>query len=174
MKGFKRLSYFVTIEGTTYTVNLDDRENQVEVDVDSRKLLIDMTCLNEGHTYSLLINNRSYTAVASVQGENREVSINGVSSIVDVEEEEQARLRSQVKSRNRSGGEQIKAPMPGRIVAVHAAVGDVVEAGKSVVVIEAMKMENELRTHSGGTIKEIRVREEETVNKNDILVLIQE
>lgn len=173
MKGFKELSYLVTIEDTTFTVNLDDRESQVEMDIEGRKMIIDMTRLDGVDSFSLLINNRSYTAIATMQGEHFEVSINGVSSIVNVEEEEQARLRSRVKSRSRTGNGQIKAPMPGRVVAVHAAVGDVVEPGQSVVVIEAMKMENELRTDSGGIVKEIRVREEETVDKNDVLMLIQ-
>ena len=166
------MSYLVTIQGTTYTVSLDDRESRVDLSVDGRSLEIDMVSLHGDHAYSLLINGRSYTAVASTQGERREVTVNGVSSTVDVEDEELARLRGQVKSRRREGGEQIKAPMPGRIVAVRAGVGDTVEAGQGVVVIEAMKMENELRAHAGGTVKEIRVHEGDTVDKNAVLVVI--
>ena len=166
------MSYLVTIQGTTYKVSLDDRESQIDLSVDGRSLKIDMASLQGDHSYSLLINGRSYTAVAAIQGERCEVTVNGISSTVDVEDEELARLRGQVKSRRREGGEQIKAPMPGRIVAVHAAVGDTVEAGQGVVVIEAMKMENELRAHAGGTVKEIRTREGDTVDKNAVLVVI--
>ncbi len=166
------MGYLVTIQGTTYTVSLDDGEGRVVLSVDGRSLEIDMAALHGEHAYSLLVNGRSYTAVAAAQGEHREVKVNGVSSEVAVEDEELARLRGQVKSRRRAGGEQIKAPMPGRIVSISAAVGDTVETGQGVVVIEAMKMENELRAHASGIVKDIRVGEGDTVDKNDVLVVI--
>lgn len=166
------LSYLVTIQGTTYTVSLDDREGRIALRIDGRPLEIDMASIQGDQFYSLLIDGRSYTAVTAPQGEQREVKVNGVSSVVAVEDEQLARLRGQVKSRRRAGGEQIKAPMPGRIVSVSAAVGDTVETGQGVVVIEAMKMENELHAHTGGTVKEIRVGEGDTVDKNAVLVVI--
>lgn len=168
------MSYLVTIQGTTYTVSLDDREGQVVLSVDGRPLEIDVASLHGDHAYSLIIDGRSYNAVAATQGEQREVTVNGVSSPVAVEDEELARLRSQVKPRRRVGGDQIRAPMPGRIVSVSVAVGDKVESGQGVVVIEAMKMENELRAHASGTVKEIRVDEGDTVDKNAVLVVIGE
>ena len=166
------MSYLVTIQGTTYTVSLDDREDQVALRVDGRQLEIDMASIQGDHSYSLLIDGRSYTAVTATQGEQREVTVNGVSSAVAVEDEQLARLRGQVKSRRRAGGEQIKAPMPGRVVSISAAVGDAVESGQGVVVIEAMKMENELRAQSSGQVKEIRVGEGDTVDRNAVLVVI--
>lgn len=166
------MSYLVTIQGTTYTVSLDDREDRVALRVDGRTLEIDMASLQGDHSYSLLIEGRSYTAVAASRGEQREVKVNSVSSLVTVEDEQLARLRGQVKSRRRTGSEQVKAPMPGRIVCVSVAVGDSVESGQGVVVIEAMKMENELHAHAGGTVKDIRVGEGDTVDKNDVLVVI--
>ena len=166
------LSYLVTIQGTTYTVSLEDRESQVALRIDGRSLEIDVASLHGDHAYSLLIDGKSYMAVAANQGEHREVTVNGVSSAVTVEDEELARLRSQVKPRRRVGGDQIKAPMPGRIVSVSVTVGDKVETGRGVVVIEAMKMENELRAHAGGTVREIRVSEGDTVDKNAVLVVI--
>ena len=172
-KGTK-LSYLVTIQGTTYTVSLEDRESQVALRIDGRSLEIDMASIQGDQLYSLLIEGRSYTAVAATWGEHREVTVNGVSSAVTVEDEELARLRSQVKPRRRVGGDQIKAPMPGRIVSVSVTVGDKVETGQGVVVIEAMKMENELRAHAGGTVREIRVSEGDTVDKNAVLVVIGE
>ena len=168
------LSYLVTIQGTTYTVSLEDRESQVALRIDGRSLEIDVASLHGDHAYSLLIDGKSYMAVAANQGEHREVTVNGVSSAVTVEDEELARLRSQVKPRRRVGGDQIKAPMPGRIVSVSVTVGDKVETGQGVVVIEAMKMENELRAHAGGTVREIRVSAGDTVDKNAVLVVIGE
>lgn len=166
------MSYLVTIQGTTYTVSLDDRDGRVALRIDGRPVEIDMASIHGDQFYSLLVDGRSYTAVAATQGEQREVKVNGVSSEVAVEDEQLARLRGQVKSRRRTGGAQIKAPMPGRIVSVSAAVGDSVQSGQGVVVIEAMKMENELRAQSSGLVKEIRVGEGDTVDKNAVLVVI--
>ena len=166
------LSYLVTIEGTTYAVSLDDREGRVALRIDGQPVEIDMASIQGDQLYSLLIEGRSYTAVAATWGEQREVRVNGVSSVVTVEDEQLARLRGQVKTRRHAGGEQVKAPMPGRIVSISVAVGDKVETGQGVVVIEAMKMENELRAHTGGSVKEIRAGEGDTVDRNDVLVVI--
>jgi biotin carboxyl carrier protein len=67
----------------------------------------------------------------------------------------------------------IKAPMPGRVVRVLVAVGDRVTARQGVVVIEAMKMENELRTPRDGTIEEIKVAPGATVESGAVLVVIR-
>ena len=166
------MSYLVTIQGTTYSVSLDDREGRVALQIDGRTIDIDMASIQGDQRYSLLIEGRSYTAVAATWDEQSEVRINGVPSVVTVEDEQLARLRGQVKSRRRAGGEQIKAPMPGRVVSVSVTVGDTVESGQGVAVIEAMKMENELRALAGGAVKEIRVGEGDTVDRNDVLVVI--
>jgi pyruvate carboxylase subunit B len=69
-----------------------------------------------------------------------------------------------------SGPRPLVAPMPGLIVRVHVQVGDVVEAGQGLVVMEAMKMENELRTMSGGTVKAILAVPGTAVEKGAIIV----
>jgi biotin carboxyl carrier protein len=66
----------------------------------------------------------------------------------------------------------IKAPMPGRVVRVLVAAGDRVKARQGVVVVEAMKMENELRAPTDGTVKEIRVAAGAAVESGAILVVI--
>ena len=73
----------------------------------------------------------------------------------------------------RSGPVRIVAPMPGKIVRVLVQVGDRVQARQPVVVIEAMKMENELRADRDGTVAEIQAREGTTVESGAALVVIQ-
>jgi acetyl/propionyl-CoA carboxylase alpha subunit len=72
-----------------------------------------------------------------------------------------------------SGPAPIKAPMPGLIVRVNVKVGDVVEAGQGVVVMEAMKMENELRATAAGTVKSIEVAAGAAVEKGTLLVALE-
>ena len=71
-----------------------------------------------------------------------------------------------------AGNGTITAPMQGTIVKVTVAVGDTVEVGQSVLVLEAMKMENHINAEQGGTVKEIRVNGGDTVSAGDVLVVV--
>ncbi len=72
-----------------------------------------------------------------------------------------------------SGPAPIVAPMPGLVVRVHVAVGDVVAAGDPLVVIEAMKMENELRATAAGTVRSVEVVPGTAVEKGALLVALE-
>lgn len=72
-----------------------------------------------------------------------------------------------------SGPAPVMAPMPGLIVRVNVSAGDVVEAGQGVIVMEAMKMENELRTTSAGTVKSVEVVPGTAVEKGTLLVALE-
>ena len=72
-----------------------------------------------------------------------------------------------------AGPAPVLAPMPGLIVRVNVSVGDVVEAGHGVIVMEAMKMENELRTTSPGTVKSVEVAPGTAVEKGSLLVVLE-
>lgn len=71
------------------------------------------------------------------------------------------------------GRAEIRTAMPGKVVRVVAAVGDEVEKGDGIIVVEAMKMQNELRSPKAGTVREIRFDEGTTVNSGDILAIIE-
>jgi pyruvate carboxylase subunit B len=168
------LKYLANVGENTYHISLDDQDTRIDLNINGEPLQIDLVPINGDHTYSLLINGRSYVATMMDVDESCQVMIDGRVYAVDVAEEELARLRSQVKRKHHAGGEQIKAPMPGRIIDIEVAVGDPVESGQGVAIIEAMKMENELRALTGGVVKEIRTRVGDAVNKNDILVVLEE
>ena len=72
-----------------------------------------------------------------------------------------------------AGGQVLKAPMPGKVVLVEVEVGQVVAAGDGLIVLEAMKMENEFRAAAPGTVVEIRVEAGQAVNPGDVLVVIE-
>ena len=71
-----------------------------------------------------------------------------------------------------ASGTQVKAPMPGSILAVKASVGQAVKAGDVLVILEAMKMENDITAPCDGTVKEIVVAKGTTVNTDDVLVVM--
>ncbi|MBI5168045.1 MAG: biotin/lipoyl-binding protein, partial [Candidatus Eisenbacteria bacterium] len=72
----------------------------------------------------------------------------------------------------RSRGETLTAPMPGAVVAIRVKVGDTVQPGQSVLVLEAMKMQNELTVQSAGVVKEVCVEEKAAVSAGQPLLKI--
>lgn len=72
-----------------------------------------------------------------------------------------------------SGRQNVTAPMPGKVVRVLVAAGDVVEAAQGLVVVEAMKMQNELKAARPGRVAEIRTRDGETVGAGDVLLVLE-
>jgi len=86
-----------------------------------------------------------------------------------------ARRRWERKDEAGSGGgpQRLSAPMPGKVVRVLVAPGDVVRARQALVVVEAMKMENEVRASRDGTVAEVHAREGMSVDAGALLVLIQ-
>ena len=91
-----------------------------------------------------------------------------------IEDSRQRMLRSLgAGSKVRSTTLSVKAPMPGRVVKIEAKVGQQVNRGQGVIVVEAMKMENEVRAPGDGVVKEIRVKEQQTVGKGEVLVVVE-
>ena len=74
---------------------------------------------------------------------------------------------------NADGKEVINSPMPGKVIKVLVSEGDTVTPGQGVIVVEAMKMENELKCSTGGTVEKIFVKEEDTVDGSTKLLEIQ-
>lgn len=72
-----------------------------------------------------------------------------------------------------AGAQNVSAPMPGNIINVLAEVGEVVKSGHAIVVLEAMKMENEIYSPADGQIVEIKVKKGDSVNTGDILFSIK-
>lgn len=72
-----------------------------------------------------------------------------------------------------SGKAEIRTAMPGKVVRILVAIGDTVEKGDAVVVVEAMKMQNEMKSPKDGRVSEIKVAEGDTVSGGDVLVVIE-
>jgi pyruvate carboxylase subunit B len=102
-----------------------------------------------------------------------DVVIGGERHEIVVEDEYTKRLSGLGgQSRGPKGDAQLKAPMPGLVVAVHAQEGDTVKSGQGLIILEAMKMENELRAPWGGTVKSIRVSAGQKVEQGQLLMVI--
>jgi biotin carboxyl carrier protein len=144
----------------SYRVTIGDREWQVDARIGAQGIC------------SLLVDGASY--VADVSGRERAcfVEVAGERYALDVEEEARHIIRTSGGAPTGEDGHTVRAPMPGRITHVPVAAGDAVAPGDTLVVVEAMKMENELKASSAGTVREVRVEPGQAVNAGDVLVVV--
>lgn len=141
--------------------------------IDGRRMEADFHHLPDGEVYSLLVDGQSHEVRVSPIGSALEVSLHGSSVEVEVRHPLEKLLAQQQKATGASRGETVAAPMPGLVVALRVQPGDRVIPGQPVVVIEAMKMQNELLARSGGTVSEVLVGERQTVSAGQPLVRIR-
>ncbi len=139
--------------------------------------------------YKLKINGNEYKVdINEVEGQEIKLDVNGTSYVVTVDQEiKQQRKpvasapRPQVapaaggsvqKSNAPAAGSKVTTPLPGTILDVFVNVGDTVKEGQTVVLLEAMKMENNIEADVAGTVKEVKVRKGDSVLEGDVLVVI--
>ncbi len=144
----------------------------LEVEMDGRTYRVDARRNALSGGYSLLVNGRSVEGWADPTPEGGyRVTLLGRSITVGAEDALRAGLK---KMKGKSGGKDlIKAPMPGVVVEVKAAEGDLVEAGQPVVIVEAMKMFNEFGPKHRGRVARIMVSPGQNVDKGQELALIE-
>ena len=121
---------------------------------------------------SLVITGASYLVDDVTEEDGETVVTLGAESYRVRVEEPGRQLGRRRGGRGSGAGQRLVAPMPGRVVAVHVAVGDRVEAGAPLLVLEAMKMENEFRATAGGVVSEVAVAMGQAVNAGDLLVVV--
>lgn len=119
-------------------------------------------------TYSVLIEGRSYRATVTALGE---VIVNGKTFAIEVQDPR--KLRGRGSAANSSGRQSIVAPMPGRVIRILVEVGQDVETGQGLIVVEAMKMQNEMKSPKAGKVLEIRASTGAAVTSGDVLLVIE-
>jgi len=147
-----------------------------EVVVDGRTIEVDSEQLDgvrqvEPGVYSVLLKGASYEIRILTSSEGLIASVAGQRFAVEVRDPRDAGRNSLAAIG--SGRQNVTAPMPGKVVRVLAVKGDQVDVGQGLVVVEAMKMQNELKAARPGRVMEIRASEGETVGAGDILVVLE-
>jgi biotin carboxyl carrier protein len=164
------MKYIATVNDKEFEIIIDSEH---EVIVNGERHEIDFQYLNGGGVLSLLFNNRSLEAVINEQDEVWEVLTKGELYLVQVQDERAYRLAQARGTGPAVTGEAIiKSPMPGLIVAVPVQVGDAVLKGDKVIILESMKMENELRAPRDGLVLRVNVSKGDSVEKDQPLLVI--
>jgi biotin carboxyl carrier protein len=120
--------------------------------------------------YSILLDGRSYEARVEETPAGLAVVVDGFHFEIDVRDPR--RLSRKGSGRGAEGVQTVTAPMPGKVVRVLVSSGDTVEAGSGLLVVEAMKMQNEMKAARAGTVLSVTVKEGATVAAGDVLATI--
>ncbi|MBN1201950.1 MAG: biotin/lipoyl-binding protein [Anaerolineae bacterium] len=162
-----------------YQTIVNEQEFDIEINEDGRILVngqaraIDFRVLRQGELYSLLVDNASYEGVVEERDDLYHVLMSGDMYEVKVTDERSRRLESAFMAFGDTSGEvSIRAPMPGLITRVPVEEGQPVTKGETVVILESMKMENELKSPRDGTVRRVKVAEGDNVEQNKLLVTI--
>jgi len=165
--------YHATIDGLEYELAIDELANagRFEINLGGKKINADLRQAGPA-SYSIIIGNRSFDLDVIRQGDEFVIaSRQGVTRLTL--EDARRRLMNARGSREVSGKAQMRAMMPGRVLSVAVKVGDEVKANQGVMVIEAMKMENELKSPKAGKVVEVKVTPGQTVEKGELLIVIE-
>jgi biotin carboxyl carrier protein len=125
----------------------------------------------EPGVYSVLMNGRSYDARVEERADGLIVVIDGYR--FEIEVRDPRRWSRQAAGRGADGVQTITAPMPGKVVRILVAAGDSVEAGQGLMVVEAMKMQNEMKAPRAGKVRALAAQEGVTVSAGDVLITIE-
>jgi biotin carboxyl carrier protein len=166
------MKYIAWVDRKRYEVEVELQNGKHLVKLDGKKYEVDARRLPDSSVYSMLIAGESYEADVRRNGEWFDVSVRGESYRVSVKEELWATTAGTAVRTSQSGIHQLRAPMPGLVVEIRTRVGEKVKEGQALMVIEAMKMQNELYAQADGTVKEIRVKEQDAVDPTHVLLVI--
>jgi biotin carboxyl carrier protein len=164
------MMFEATVDGRTFKVEVRANEGRYTVVLDERPLEVDLQEAGP-HFASLLVGGESHSVgLAPAPG--------GFTVVVDedvfsVELQNQAHGGSRPRPKAEAGPLKVTAPMPGKLVRVLVLAGQEIAAGQGLVVVEAMKMENELRAPRAGRVKELLVKEGQAVETGALLAVVE-
>lgn len=162
------MRYLSEVDGLEFPVEILD-EHHVRFGGDI--LDIDLAAVSGEPLYSLIVNGESFEGYVYPDEDSWQVLLLGQFYQVRVEDEREKRLRTAIQGIARSGVEfVVKAPMPGLVISVPITEGQVVEIGQILVILESMKMQNELRAPYAGKVVRLRIKEGESVEQKQILL----
>lgn len=167
--------YDVTIDGKNYRLELERAEGRWSCRLDGHEVEVDAVLARQD-VLSLRIGNRAYEIKSEHIGEVKDnkndwhVWVGSARFACDVRDPRA--LRSRARAADDHGPRKLTAPMPGKVVRVLVAPGDSVAAGQGLLVVEAMKMQNEMKAARAGKVVEIAAKAGATVTAGEVLATV--
>lgn len=162
------MRYFVTIEDEVLEVEIDGGR----VTLNGAPVAAEMLCAGSSAVRSMRLGHRSHTVVTgNGKGDDRVLFLDGRRVALTVVDERTRRIREMSGAAGGAAGPRpLKAPMPGLVVKVEVEEGQAVTEGQGLVIVEAMKMENELKADSDALVAHVLVEEGQAVEKDQVLI----
>ena len=161
-------NYIISIDEKNYKVQL---EGYNQIYIDSGFISTEIEKLSNT-SYNLKLNNKNFNiCVTKISKGQYLFSLNGnyydVTALTELEENTRKILNGKSSTKQY---QIVRAPMPGMILKINKKNGDEVKVGDSLIIFEAMKMENEIKASKNGFIKEVHVKEGSSIEKNEALI----
>ena len=165
------MKYTAIVGGEQLEINLDrTNAGAIEATIDGEKYLLSAKAVEPG-VYYLNWNNRSVEISVVPNGDGYVVSLSGRHIPVELLDA-RAALRK-AAHHGEAGAVELRAPMPGKVVKLLVQEGAAVELNQGVVVIEAMKMQNEIKSPKQGVVRQLGVKEGAALNAGDLLAIVE-
>lgn len=165
------MKYITTVDGKEFEVEIVDDKH---IRIGERLLTVDFESVSGQPVFSVIIDGKSYESFISESDEGWQVLMRGKQYQITVEDEREKRLRAAAGGGVAEGGEfNLKAPMPGLVVAIPVAEGQEIKKGQVLIILESMKMQNELKSPKDGIVERIRVKAGESVEQKQSLLSVK-
>jgi biotin carboxyl carrier protein len=167
------MAFIAKLGEQSYTVEIEETGKSVyRISVDGNEFLVDGK--KTGRTnYSLIVDNRSFEIEVDNSEDEYRVLVDGRSYRIELVDERRMRVGGAQSGLALQGRQKVSVPMPGKVIAILVAEGDVVEKGQGLAIVEAMKMENEVHSPIAGEVKEIKVKAGDTVEGGAVLLIVE-
>jgi biotin carboxyl carrier protein len=164
------MKYVTRVDGRDYLVEIIDEKH---ISVDGKTYEVDFESVSGQPVYSLIVDGKSHESYVQPGDDHWQVLLRGRLYPVIVEDERENRLRAAAGGGVAESGEfHLKAPMPGLIVAIPVSERQEVKKGQVLLILESMKMQNELKSPRDGTVGRIRVKSGESVEQRQTLLSV--
>lgn len=154
------------------TVELERDTDRWKISLDGQPVTVDAVEIDP-NTLSLLLHGQSYEVRITQSPDGLLNLQTGLQEFTAEVADPRAWRGRRYGALEVEGRQQVVAPMPGKVVRLLVQVGDKVEAGQGLLVVEAMKMQNEIRSPKGGTVERLQVKEGQPVNAGDVLAWVE-
>jgi biotin carboxyl carrier protein len=169
MGGIGPVNYVAKLDGREYLIGL---EEPGQITLDGVPQDVDLQSIDGGFHYSLLVGATSLEVFVERCEDVCFVTIEDHRYQVQVEDERLRRTGRRAEAVVEAGEAQVTSPMPGLVVAVLVEEGQIVRTGEGLLILEAMKMENEIRAPRNGVVERVRVSPGQRVSQEEVLVRI--
>ncbi|MCK4357269.1 MAG: hypothetical protein KAW92_00725 [Candidatus Cloacimonetes bacterium] len=164
------MAYIVKVDEKEYKVEIKKESNNLKIQLDDKEFQGEIVSGDTDSQLTLIIDNKPYSIF--LDSDSR-ISVNGEEYATEVIDEQIQKLIKATPEAAHKKEVTITAQMPGLIIEVEVNEGDKITAGQGLIVVEAMKMQNEMNAPRNGVVKKVYVQKGQTVNNRDILIVIE-